>query len=540
MFAVLSSLAELRENLRFADVLDIGVIAFCLYFGLIWLGRRTSWSVLVILGSLTLLYSLARTLDMYLTSTLFEAGFTLLLISLVLVFQEDIRRGFERVATWEILGRRGAPSERSQFLDTIIEAVHEMARQRIGALIVIRGHEALDRVVRGGVRVNGLISMPLLQSIFQPNSPGHDGAVIIDGERIVMLAVHLPLSENLEAVGRAGLRHTAALGLAERSDALVLAVSEERGTISIAENGQLHIVGPESELKERLEDFYRRTFPEQRFSQWRRWLSSDLDLKFASVFFAALLWLMFAYRMETIQRSFVVPMEYRNLPANWKLEEPVPTEARVTLSGSERAFQLLESSRLMISVDLSDVRNGAQQIALSDENLNNPPDLSVSEIEPRAVWLTAYEMVLVQLPVRPHFFGKLPDGLTLADVTIVPEVIDVQVPQVHADSIPEVRTTPISLSRIRQSTTLEVGLVIPDEARLPKNAPRNVRVSVRVQSQAAPPASQPPANGAPVTAPGEESNPRKKDSATPAGEDPPAKKAVPGAAVAPGMSLLVR
>ena len=114
-----------------------------------------------------------------------------------------------------------------------------MAKKRIGALIVLQGNDPLERHINGGTSLDGLVSEPLLESLFDPHSIGHDGAVIINGNRIAKFGCHLPLSINTSKYGNIGLRHTAALGLAERSDAICVVVSEEKGTISTGLSGNI-------------------------------------------------------------------------------------------------------------------------------------------------------------------------------------------------------------------------------------------------------------------------------------------------------------
>ena len=141
-------------------------------------------------------------------------------------------------------------------METLARTLGDLARARTGALVVIRGKDAIARHLDGGEDVEGRLSEPLLKSIFDPHSIGHDGAVVIDGHLIDKLGCHLPLSKNLEKLPRSGTRHAAALGLSERSDALCLVVSEERGTISVARRGNLQVVATPADLLEVLAAFY--------------------------------------------------------------------------------------------------------------------------------------------------------------------------------------------------------------------------------------------------------------------------------------------
>ncbi len=142
--------------------------------------------------------------------------------------------------------------------------------------------------------MRGDISVPLLHSIFDYHSPGHDGGVIVDGDRIEKLGVHLPLARNLEAVGRPGTRHAAALGLAQRSDALIFCTSEETGEISYAQSGQFVVLKSAEELHDKLVEFFSVLYP-LKMESTALWGFRHLGTQLASASLAVLFWLIFAH-----------------------------------------------------------------------------------------------------------------------------------------------------------------------------------------------------------------------------------------------------
>jgi DNA integrity scanning protein DisA with diadenylate cyclase activity len=143
----------------------------------------------------------------------------------------------------------------------LVRTVDDLAKEKTGALIVIRGNDPLERHMNGGIPLDGQLSEPLLRSIFDSHSPGHDGAVLIEQNRVTRFAVHLPLSKDLQQLAHVGTRHSAALGLAELADALCLVVSEERGTVSTAENGRLRKMDTLQELGAVIQRFLETKFP---------------------------------------------------------------------------------------------------------------------------------------------------------------------------------------------------------------------------------------------------------------------------------------
>ena len=394
MAPIISFFEELLESFRLVDAIDILLVSLFLYAALVWFQRAASRGVLIGLASLAAVYFLARGLDMYLTSLAFHTSFAVLLFILVVVFQEDLRRLLDRVSTFPSVtfNTRDVAIE----LDAIVESVFVMSASKTGALIVLKGKEPLERHLNGGITLNGRISKPLLYSIFDPHTPGHDGAVIIDRDRITKFAAHLPISKNTTAIAGRGTRHSAALGLSEHSDALTIVVSEERGTVSIAEAGALIEISTASALKQRLVDYVEAVFPATSHSAWRRFLLQHGRLKLLSFVIAFSAWFALAYDPHTVQRTFVAPVEYRNLPKAVELDGTAPNEARITLTGSDRDFRFLDPGSLKISLDLSDIKIGYQEVAVNSGNLRLPSNLELYRIEPRIMRLYARSR-----PVKP-------------------------------------------------------------------------------------------------------------------------------------------
>ncbi len=375
--------AEVFSRVRFADVVDIAIVSIALYLLIVWLQGRASRSLGIVVMLLTGTFLLARWLDLYMTTAAFQYAFTGIVLAFVLVFQQDIRHGVERLGTYRWFASSKSSVPPDMVSDAIVEAVAAMAKQRIGALIVFPGREPLDRHVRGGVHVGAHISFPLLLSIFHSESPGHDGAIVIEDSRIEKLGVHLPLTAELSKIGGGGTRHAAALGLVERCDAMVVAVSEEQGTITIARDGDLHIVDA-AVLAERLRDYFADSRSSQNSSSYR--LINNLTVKLTAVVLATTMWYLFAYRTDTIQRTFDIPVEYRNLPKNWEIDEPKVTTVKVTLSGSEPAFSMLDPATMIVSLKLDE--NGSQRVVpmRTGPNLKNvPKDLIVERTIPDQV-----------------------------------------------------------------------------------------------------------------------------------------------------------
>ena len=380
----LSSLKELLHNVRIADGVDILLIALLIYCALLWFGETTSRRMLVGVTLLGLVYLAARMFEMHLTSLAFHTGFTVLLLLLIVVFQEDLRRMISRAASWITLSSRGKTAESSE-LEVVAESGFALAEQHIGALIVLPGKEPLERHLSGGVELNGAISRELLDSIFDPSSDGHDGAVILRGDLVERFGVHLPISTNVKAIHGHGTRHSAAVGLTESSDATVIVVSEERGEVSLATEGRLRRIDSQSNLLRALQDATISDGTTDSSSGWMRHITAHWRLKVLALSLAMIAWYVLAYDPSTVLRTFQVPIFYYNVPKNLELERPV-SQAQLTLSGSEASFRFITEESLKFSVDLTGTPRGSHTVKLGAEHINLPANIEIESIEPDELW----------------------------------------------------------------------------------------------------------------------------------------------------------
>ncbi|MBW3599520.1 MAG: diadenylate cyclase [Planctomycetes bacterium] len=478
--------ASLRDGLghfRLADAFDIGAVALLCYLGLSWLRQHASRPLLSAAIAVLLLYAGARLFNLYLTSLLFQAGAVVIAVALLLIFQDDLRRAAERLALRRTPAARAGTS--SSTLDIIAETVHELAEARIGALLVFPGREPLERHTRGGEPLGGEISRSLLMSIFHSGSPGHDGAAVVEGSRLTRFALHLPLSRYPEKVGREGTRHAAAMGLAEQCDALVVVVSEERGTVSIAHRGTLEVIKPAA-LRERLGQFLEETAPKPAPQVVTRWLIREPGLKAISLLLACLLWLGLAYRVEPVERPATAIIEYRGLPPGWAIAEPRPSQVQLTLSGREREFDGFSPEDVVVSLDLSRPSEGTLEFALSDDQVTGAENLEILEIDPRIVRVQVFRVATLALPIEVPRENELPPDLVLTAIETQPATIHVQAPVAQADSLKAIATEPFDLSRLRSSKTVRLQLELPPRVRLVEGQPPVIEAAVQIDRRPLP------------------------------------------------------
>ena len=236
-----------RPNVEFSDIAEILIIAFFLYHIILWMKTSRAWTLLK--GILVIIiFALIAYLCKF-TTILWIAGKTInvALIAVVVIFQPELRKALEQLGNKRYLAgllqfddlkdKKEIFSDRT--IDELVKASYEMAKHKTGALIVIEQEINLQDYINTGIDIDAFVSNQLLINIFEHNTPLHDGAVIIRGNRIVSATSYLPLSDNMDLSKELGTRHRAGAGISEATDAFVIIVSEETGKVSIAHNGQL-------------------------------------------------------------------------------------------------------------------------------------------------------------------------------------------------------------------------------------------------------------------------------------------------------------
>lgn len=363
----------------FFDVVDILLVAGMGWIAIGTLRRTRARSAVLGLALVTLVYVIARGLELKLTAALLQGFFAVAVLVLVVVFQEDLRRFFEGLGTWRP-GREAPP--RDEFEELVRAAAH-LASTRTGALIVLPGREDVERHLTGGIPLHGRLSEPLLRSIFDASSPGHDGAVLLRDQLVERFAVHLPLSSNRETLGSRGTRHAAALGLSERCDALVIAVSEETGSISVAHHGSLRVLDRPEQLAGALREA-RQEVPAEEPLRKRR----DLRDAALALVAALALWMLLVPGSDIVERSVDAKVVVSNLPPDLALAAVDPPTVEVVLQGRRRDQLLAERGPVTIQLDAYLARLGRRTFSIEEDAVKKPSALDVLALSPDKVRLS--------------------------------------------------------------------------------------------------------------------------------------------------------
>ncbi len=248
-------LAQLYESVSFRDLVEIVILALAIYAFLRFLGKTRGSGIvrgfaLVVIGLFLVAQVIIASLDLRELGDVLDYLLTTLVLALVVIFQPELRRGLMMLGRHRIL--RYLVPEDLPIADKLADAAESLSRGHIGALIAIQRELALEPYIETGERIDAEVSAPLLHTLFTPRSPLHDGAVILCNGRVAAAACQLPLGQPpAHGSGHIGMRHRAALGLSEETDAVLLVVSEETGRISLAVGGRLEPV-PREHLSRRL------------------------------------------------------------------------------------------------------------------------------------------------------------------------------------------------------------------------------------------------------------------------------------------------
>jgi uncharacterized protein (TIGR00159 family) len=376
-------------NIRIADVLDILFVAIMFYTASVWVKQTRAAFIVRGLFILVAVYIIARQVGLELTAWIFQGFFAIFLIIVVVIFQEELRQIFERIAVWSFATQRASPL-RSDTADILTRTLTDLARDKVGALVVVQGRDPIGRHITGGIESDAKLSGPILKSIFDPHSPGHDGAVIIERDRISRFAAHLPLSKDVSQLSDVGTRHSAALGLAELTDALCLVVSEERGRISIARNGRLRAITNPQELGLALQQFLHEKYPPAAEQKWgsMQLLRENWLAKVMTVGLAIGLWYVLVPGSEKIEATYHVPVLVENLPQDLAIQSVKPDRVQATFVGPKRAFYLFDPTKLKVSVDASMLDSGRRTFRITEQNLRFPKDLNLQDLTPTTLQIS--------------------------------------------------------------------------------------------------------------------------------------------------------
>ena len=373
-------LTPLTNALRWQDVVDILLNSYIL-FRLYVLFRGTNViRMIMAIAMLWMLERLAVSMGLIVTSWAMQGIIAAAALIIIIVFRNEIAgvlqtRNFKSFI-W------GIPQRQIQTpVDIIVESVYELARRKLGALIVLPLKKGVETVVQSGVPWKGKLSREMLLSIFWHGTPVHDGATIIQGDQIVEVAAILPLSKRTDLPSHFGTRHRAAVGLAEQSDALVIVVSEERGQVTVFQEESIINIKTNIELQKVL----RTHAGEVTASSGLKRQSVELGIA-AMICLAGItgIWFSFARGLEALV-TLEVPVEFMNRDPGMEIFSASASSVSLQLSGSGRLIKSVRSDQVKVKLNLANAVAGSNQIPVARESIDLPPGIQLKKVEPQVL-----------------------------------------------------------------------------------------------------------------------------------------------------------
>jgi diadenylate cyclase len=372
---------DLLNLFRWQDALDILILTYIFYRLYLWLRKKKALRMVVAILSLPLFYLLAQWIDLPLSVWGLQNLWPVIIIVLVVIFQQEIR---------EVLGNISIPSFffgrteglTSKINDKIAEAAYQMANKKMGGLIVLQRGDDLDEFLREKTLLDSEINEDILISIFNSQSPLHDGAVIIQGGRIRYAAALLPLSKSTSLPKEWGTRHRAGVGITEVSDGECIIISEERGEVLIASQGKVEKKKGKEDLKESLADWTPIGDSKDEEKAWPKKILGDGPTKALFLSLVCILWI-FIIGIRQGEVSLNIPIEYYSIPQNLVIVGEPPKEVNIRLKGSQRLLSSVKTDYVRVQVNLSNAHKGTNQISLSETDIATRPGITITHFYPR-------------------------------------------------------------------------------------------------------------------------------------------------------------
>jgi diadenylate cyclase len=469
-------LEEFLNWKAFLDVFLMGTLVFLFYRTFRGLG---TWRVFLgILISITVLV-IASLLQLEGMTWVYSNLTQVALLGVIVIFQPEIRKVFERTVS---LARNKSDTEKSGLPDMLADALFALSEQKRGAIIVLPGKESVRQWISGGFVVDAKPSLPLIMSIFDPHSPGHDGALIIKNGKVAWFGTRLPVSKSNDLPSEYGTRHNAALGLTEVTDALVLVVSEERGNITCFCEGKIIKIKDKEALRERIETHWERAssyIPKGENKRYKWQLGVEIC---SSLFLATIFWFfLIAANTQISEKTVVLPIEYTSIPQHLALVSNKSNQSTFHLAGPKAELDAFATSRSSIKIDLSKAMAGKQTLAINEGSIQLPKRVRILAMDPSSLSITLEEILLEEAVIKPQLVGKLPSGLEIKSIEVTPKYIHVLVPK-GANRKGDIRliTTPIYLEGFYEDTTLFCKVIAPPHIQPAGNGWSDVQVDIRV------------------------------------------------------------
>ena len=453
---------NLIYTIRWQDIFDILLISYILFRLYVLFKGTNVFRVLMSFAVLWFFQKIAYPMGLIVTSWAVQAFTAVAPIIIIVIFRNEIRSVLQ-AKNFKALFWDTPRYELETPVDIISESIFDMASKGTGAIMVIPGKEDINESVHSGIRWDGKISKEMILSIFWHENPVHDGAAVVIGDRITQVGAVLPLSHSKDLPSYYGMRHRAAAGLSEATDALIILSSEERRNVIVAKSGNITVINSRKELCSCINKHLE--IPEVESSDKRK---QNLELVMAglvSLLFITGIWLSFTRGIDTYI-TLDVPVEYTNSnPEIIVMDTPVKTVS-LDLSGSGGLLKNLVPGQVKVGINLGSGEIGRNVYNITRDNITLPPGVFLRNTTPASLDITLDKLARKNVPVQADWKGTLPAGILISSVSFKPEIAIISGPSLLLNDISTVYTNKIPLENITKSGKMDVNLDINNKVKI--------------------------------------------------------------------------
>lgn len=469
-------------SLRWQDILDICINSYILFRLYALFRGTTTFRVMVGLAFLWFFQRLALSLGLIVTSWAIQGITAAAALIIIVIFRNEIRTVFQTKNMRAILW--GLPQKiHKASIEILSDAVFDLAETRVGALLVYPGKDDLDAHIQNSIPWHGLVSKEMIKSIFWRDNPVHDGAAIVEGDQVSRVACILPISLRDDLPASFGTRHRAAAGLSEKSDALVVVVSEEAGRVSIAKDGVFSYPKTRAELRVLLEDHVgRKTFNAKAAKNERYEMITAACLSFLLI---SSVWFGFTRSLDTLV-SFEVPIQYTGRVPGVDIVDSSDDVVRVHVIGAGALIRSVRADQVAVNIDLGTVPLGVNTLRILPNDVTLPPGVALNRVTPSEIEVTLDKYDVKTLPVQADWTGKLSENLLLTEAVLDPAQIQVTGRSLLLQKLGTLFTEKLSLAGIDKSGKISVPIVFPDKIRPLTGQKDQVTVFYKVRERGKP------------------------------------------------------
>lgn len=472
-----TNIKTILSHFTVTDALDILLVAFILYSFFLLIKESHAYQMAVGVAIIAGLLLIARWGKFVVTNWLIKNFITYLIIAVIILFQSEIRRFMTGIGSRSFRKPLGLRSFQEKIEDLFL-AVDYLSQKKIGALVAIQKEISLASYADRGTKIDAVLSKDLLVSLFYPHSPLHDGAVIIEGNKVVAAGCLLPLpaSHNLGVEFLARTRHLAAVGLSQETDAAVIVVSEETGGDLLEHEGDSQgNAGQRSPQR-----IFARVL-EPMIRLFIDLLTRNWPLKVLALVLAFLLWMTLIPEEKIFSEKILsVPLETRNIPADTELVEKPAATIEVTLRAPNRLLGVIAPSDVQAILNLERATVNQEDYPLNPSMIRVPPEARLVRIFPNKVHLRLEKSKAVLMEIFPVIIGKPKEGFTIDKIELNPSKIFVRGPESKFSPRDRVQTSPVDITDLAQIAQFEADLILPKPNLRLVSAQTRVRVKVYV------------------------------------------------------------